>query len=108
MTLRRFLDASAGHLTPETCAWLDRAFDDDALRDPRNHAAGQLAGGRTRYGWFVYAPEDPRAVALPEDLASVLRHARRLGAEYVLFDCDATPLLELPTLHPDYHAPGTP
>ena len=106
MTLRTFLDASSGHLSPDTWAWLDAAFADDGLRDPRNHAAGQLAGGRTRYGWFVYAPEEPFAVGIPDDLAAVLRHARARGAEYVLFDCDAAPLLDLPVLHPDFADPA--
>ena len=106
MTLRAFLDASSGHLSPDTWAWLDAAFADDDLRDPRNDAAGELAGGRTRYGWFVYAPEEPPAVALPDDLAAVLRHARRLGAEYVHFDRDAVPLHDLPVLHPDFTDPA--
>lgn len=106
MTLRAFLDASSGHLSPDTWAWLDANFADEGLRDPRNHAAGQLAGGRTRYGWFVYAPEEPPAVAVPDDLAAVLRHAHRLGAEYVLFDRDAAPLPGLPVGHPDFADPA--
>jgi hypothetical protein len=56
---RQFLDASSGHLSPDTWAWLDARLADDVLRDPQNGVAGQIAGGRTRHGWFVYAPEDP-------------------------------------------------
>lgn len=104
--IRRFLDASSGHLSPETWAWLDAAFADEGLRDPRNGAAGQLAGGRTRYGWFVHAPEGPPAAAIPDDLEAVLRHARREGAEYVHFDCDAPPLPGLPVIHPDFAESG--
>lgn len=104
--IRCFLDASSGHLSPATWAWLDAAFAAEELRDPRHHAAGPLAGGRTRHGWFVWAPEDAPAVAIPDDLAAVLRLARRRGAEYVLFDCDAAPIENLPVLHPDFAAPG--
>ena len=64
-----------------------------------------MPGGRTRYGWFVYAPEDPPISAIPADLARVLRAARKQGAEYVLFDCDSNPNQDLPVLHPDFAEP---
>ncbi len=99
--IRRFLDVSGGHLTPETWAWLDAQCDDDRLRDPRNTMAGQPAGGRTRHGWFVYAPEAP-IDGVPDDLTCVLTEARRRRAEYVLFDCDAVCDKDLPVLHPDF------
>ena len=82
MTLRTFLDASSGHLSPDTWAWLDDQLSDAVLRDPANDAAAQIAGGKTRYGWLVYAPEGI-SEALPDDLAAVLLRARRQGAEYV-------------------------
>ena len=74
MTVRHFLDASSGHLSPETWAWLAEQTVDDVVRDPRNRSAGIL-GGRTRHGWFIYAPEEPDAT-IPADLAALLRHAR--------------------------------
>ncbi len=99
--IRRFLDVSSEHLSPDTWTWLDAQFADDKLRDPHNLIAAQLAGGRIRYGWFVYAPEDS-ATDMPEDLARVLAEARRQRAEYVLLDCDAVPNQDLPVLHPDF------
>ena len=98
--IRHFLDMSSAHLSPETWNWLDARLGDGA-RDPRNDMAAHLAGGSTRHGWFVYAPEDPTD-GLPEDLARVLAEARRQGAEYALFDCDALPNQDLPILHPDF------
>ena len=71
------------------------------LRDPANDAAAQIAGGKTRYGWLVYAPED-LAEGLPEDLTGVLLKARQQGAEYVLFDSDAPAASDLPLRHPDF------
>ena len=97
--IRHFLDVSSGHLSPETWAWLDSALAD--ARDPGNDNAALLAGGRTRYGWFVYAPEDAPE-GFPTDLLAVLNTARAQGAEYVLFDCDAVPDQDLPVLHPDF------
>ena len=99
--IRRFLDCSSGHLSPETWSWLDTNLAEDVLREPANRITASLAGGRTRYGWFVYAPEDPDD-QMPEDLHRVCNHARTLGAEYVLFDCDALPMEDLPVLHPDF------
>jgi len=99
--IRQFLDASSGHLSPDTWAWLDAQLADDELRDPQNGVAGRIAGGRTRHGWFVYAPEDP-IDGRPADLGFVLSEARRRGAEYVLFDCDAIPDQDIPVLHPDF------
>lgn len=101
MTLRTFLDASSGHLSPATWAWLDDQLSDAVLRNPANDAAAQIAGGKTRYGWLVYVPEEA-AEGLPDDLAGVLLRARRQGADYVLFDCDAPPATDLPTRHQDF------
>ena len=99
--VRTFLAASSGHLCRETWAWLDEQLSDALLRDPRNGNAAQIAGGRSRHGWLVYAPEGV-AEGLPEDLTAVLLKARDQGAEYVLFDCDAVPAPDLPIRHPDF------
>lgn len=103
--IRHMLDCSSGHLSADTWSWLDAQLADDSLRDPRNAAAASIAGGRTRYGWLVYAiqqAEEP----IPADLASVCDYARRRGADYILFDCDANPDQDLPILHPDFVATG--
>ncbi len=99
--IRRFMDCSAGHLSPDTWAWLDAHLGEDRVRDPYDRIAGAIAGGRTRHGWFVHAPEEPDP-ALPAELERICRHARRRGAEYVLFDNDAIPDQELPVLHPEF------
>jgi hypothetical protein len=99
--IRRFLDCSSGYLSPETWSWLDTNLAEDVLREPANRITASLAGGRTRYRWFVYAPEDPDD-AMPEDLRQVCCSARKQGAEYVLLDCDALPVEYLPVLHPDF------
>lgn len=97
---RRFLDASSDHLSPETWAWLDAQTTDEALRDPDNRLGTELLGGRTRYGWLVYANDSPTE-PVPADLLAVLRLARARGCAYVLFDSAAPPVPDLPLLHPD-------
>lgn len=99
--IRTFLDLSSGHLSPETQAWLDAQLANNLLRAPENAHAAMIAGGKTRYGWFVYAPEGG-ADGLPEDLAATLRTARAQGAEYALFDCDAPIRPDLPIRDPDF------
>ena len=103
--IRRFLDVSSSHLSPDTCTWLDVQFSDAVLRDPHNITAAQLGGGRTRYGWFVYATDHP-AVDIPDDLARILAEARKHKANYVLFDSEAPPNQDLPVLHPDFPTTG--
>ena len=101
--IRQFLDVSSGHLSVATWAWLDAQLADDMLRDPKNTVAHGIAGGRTRYGWFVYACDEP-CIDLPADLARVCKHARACGADYILFDCDANPNQDMPILHLDFAA----
>lgn len=99
--IRKFLDCSSGHLSPATWVWLDVQLAHEVLRDPTNTTAARIAGGRTRYGWFVYATEDPFD-GLPDDLAVIFAVTRAAGAEYVLLDCDAPSVDRLPILHPDF------
>ncbi len=86
---------SSLHLSPKTRAWLDTELYDTLLRDPENRIAAAIAGGKTRYGWLVYAPEGPTD-GLPDDLTIILHAARDQNAEYVLFDADAQPSPHLP------------
>ena len=99
--IRSFLDASSGHLSLDTWSWLNANLADDVISNPANGTAASIAGGKTRYGWFVYAPEDA-VEGLPEDLVAVQLRARQQGAEYVLFDCDTPPVPGLPILHPNF------
>ncbi len=106
MSVRRFLDLSSGHLSPETWSWLDDQTADNRVRDLRNRYA-EILGGRTRHGWLVYASEDPIA-PIPADLAAVMQLARQRDCEYLLLDCDALPMEDLPVLHPDFPGAAIP
>ena len=99
--IRAFLDVCSGHLSPETWAWLDVQTTDDMVRDPDNRLATEILGGRTRYGWFVYAHEQPTE-PVPADLVAVMQLARGLRCDYVRFDCDAPLTPNLQVLHPSF------
>lgn len=100
MSVRCFLEVSSGHLSAETWSWLDEQTADDLVRDPR-HRHGDILGGRTRHGWFVYAHEDPTA-PVPADLLAVMRLTRQRECDYALLDCDVLPMEDLPVLHPGF------
>ena len=100
-SMRPFMEASSGHLSADTWTWLDAQLADRLLRHPTAEYAAQIAGGKTRYGWFIYAPEHTPD-GFPTDLLRVLALARQKAAEYVLFDCDAPSDEALPVLHPDF------
>ena len=82
--LRVFYDCSTAHLCPATRDFLEA----ESARQVELIAA-------TPYGWFLWAEENP-VKQIPSDLAAVIRRARALGAEYVLFDCDAPLSSEFP------------
>lgn len=93
--LRAFLDLSTGHLTHRTRRWLDGL--DWVNEGP--------FGASTSYGWFIYAHDDdvcqpsaPHAPPgrFPADLWACMCRANELGADYLLFDCDAMEVEGLP------------
>lgn len=75
--LRLFLDCSTAHISPQTRTWLETRA-----------SRGEELIGATPYGWFLWVDEGVRT-DLPADLTTVMDHARKLGAEYILFDRDA-------------------
>jgi hypothetical protein len=82
--LRLFFDCSTAHLKPSTHDRLERLAED-----------GEALIASTPYGWFVWIEEDPQP-NLPEELGLIMDHARSLGAEYILFDRDASENPDLP------------
>lgn len=105
--MQNVLTLSGAHLCPDTWNWLDTHLQEENLHRPKNTIAALLKGGATRYGWFVFCPsQEDVEDHLPGDLQDVMVHARKRGAEYLLFDLDSIPLDDLPILHPDF-APTT-
>ena len=103
--MQTVLTLSGAHLCPDTWTWLDTHLQEDNLHRATNRIAALLKGGATRYGWFVFCPiEDEEENHLPGDLQDVMAHARKRGAEYLLFDLDSIPLDDLPILHPSFAA----
>jgi len=95
MSACKVLTIFGSHLSPETWRRLAEHEDEqttDMMREPRNAAraliAAQALGALTPYGWLVYASETPISL-VPDDLATIMRHAHRQGCQYVLVDFEA-------------------
>lgn len=108
-TLLCVLDLSVSHLTSAARAVLDAAGADalhrmqegralpagvslSAPAAARNSPAHVLVVTPMVYGWFCYCPDETNALeeaGVPEELIRIFQHARRNGANYVLFDADA-------------------
>jgi hypothetical protein len=92
MPIEKLLVLSTTHLSPKTCnEWL--------------HSCPWAAFEKGDYGWFVYVAEDTEGVDVPLDLRSALHVARREGCEWVMFDCDASTIDELPTFEWEEESP---
>lgn len=101
MTVRRFLDLSTAHLCPGTREWLDKQGLLTARSRTFHDPDVVVLLGSTPYGWFVYADEastdEEPGPRVPADLWTCMAKARAEGCEYILFDADARPLVDLPT-----------
>ena len=109
MDIRRFGEASALHLEPETYAKLLHLVATGPGRpggahyDPENPWHALIVEPHT-YGCWVHTGivDNGAHEQLPPSLIGVLREARASDADYVLFDADLQPLLDLPVFdHPD-------
>lgn len=93
--VRKFLDMSTGHLTPEDKAWLDETTWNTEGGLTYNHC------DKTGYGWFMYAYDD-RPDRMSDNLWSLCEKARDMECSYILFDADAEELED----HPFYDDQG--
>lgn len=75
--LRIFLDLSTAHLNKEDRDYLSTS-----------NAEFQWVA-KTPYGSFVYADEENGSGDIPDNLFAIMKKAREMQAEYILFNCDA-------------------
>jgi len=84
MTVRTFLDISTAHVKPSTMALINMGA----------MSMNTLIGD---HGAMLHVPSDNTLVPnYPEDLLTVLDHARKLNCDYVLLDGDADLVETLP------------
>ena len=76
--LRLLFDCSTAHLRQSTRNRLEQMAEDD-----------EVFIASTPYGWFIWAEEEP-SPELPDEFGVIMNHARSLGAEYIVFDRDAS------------------
>jgi hypothetical protein len=90
-SIRKFLDVSTKHISPETRDVLESGegtgnviFDDH--------------GAKGEYGWWIYAPEDPEDLqGFPDDLRAICELARQHGCSWICLDRDADEIAGLKT-----------
>lgn len=88
LEIRPFLVLSTGHVSEETAKMLDST---PAAQWP------VLGGPFGDYGWFMRASDEDTSGDIPVELMNVFNFARANGFNYVLFDCDASTVDQLPT-----------
>ena len=79
------LAISTGHVSQETAEHLD------------SKTVEVLSYPLGKDGWMIYAEELPGTGPIPADLEKVLAFAKSLGCVWLLLDCDAPAIDELPT-----------
>lgn len=85
LEIRNFLTISIGHVTEVTAKMLDST---PVIQWPT------LGGPVGSYGWFFYAQDEQGDC--PDDLMAIFTFARANNCTYVLLDCDADQIEELP------------
>jgi hypothetical protein len=82
--IRKTMCLSTGH-TPEGLA--AKLLETDAV----------AGGNYGDYGWFMYAHDEDINGDIGPELMRVFEYARSHGCGFVVFDCDADTIDELPT-----------
>ena len=92
MEIGRYLVLGTVHVSMTTAELLDGW----AAVEPASRPLGVAS---THYGWFVPTRqvEGPDVLAIPDELLAATALGRGLGCDYLLFDCDACAIDELPT-----------
>lgn len=95
-TIRKMLDLSTAHLPPK---FFDEGEGGEELR--RLLVAAYL----TSNGMMLWVPQNPGDAAevtnVPPEALKLWIYARSLGCDWVLLDCDADELSELPVYEHD-------
>lgn len=82
--IQQMLVLSTAHVTEETATMLDRA------------EANFVRYGKAEYGWFIPILDDPQP-DMPADLQACVAYAKTHGCTWIMFDCDALTVDDLPT-----------
>ncbi len=82
------LGMSTANISGETRDYLDRCVD-----GPEGPTTFRKEDDTGHYGWWVCCFEEPEDI--PEDLRECIRFAMRNGADWIMFDADATIYREL-------------
>lgn len=89
--IRKFLDISTAHLSPEARKLLEADGGDVNLSlDPHGGPSGL-------YGWWLWAGSDRNDMeGVPADLIAIMDYAVAHDCDWICFDCDAEEIDGLP------------
>ncbi|GGG18510.1 DUF5983 family protein [Paenibacillus abyssi] len=90
-TIVKTLVLSTGHISKETKEWIDKSDEEPVPLTIYE---------KSIYGWMILVPQDDRDAELlkdvPESLQAVIEYAVRHDCSWVMLDCDANCIPELP------------
>jgi hypothetical protein len=90
------LALSTAHVTAEVGTKLDELFD-EGVRDV-DHWSYWIVGARWGdYGWWIWTGQEDGFNDLPKCLQDCINFARHEHCRYIQFDCDVSPIDQLPT-----------
>lgn len=92
MNIEPFLTLSTGHLRLSTRTTLEKLAQNIAI----NPVGTYEWVASTPYGYFLYVDEAPENTSFPADLIECMKFARANDIAYLMFDCDARFMKELP------------
>lgn len=95
------LGMSTAHISPKTQEFLDQCVD-----GPVGSATFRKEDACGNYGWWVACFEEPDE-DIPDDLRECILFAQEHGADWIMFDGDATSYDDLPKYNDEDIIPGT-
>lgn len=80
--IKKILEVSTAHITRKTDMWLAEGPD------------GVVAYPKEDYGWVIMVA--PCEADIPDDLRQLIDYARACGCDWIMLDCDAPEIKDLP------------
>jgi len=89
--IQKILVISTAHIKEETSDWLKEEIEDGQT--------GLVAYEKSDYGYLILIQDDIAengVSGVPEDLLRLYRFAHSVGVEWIMLDCDAPEICEVP------------
>ncbi|PAF27305.1 hypothetical protein CHH61_04035 [Shouchella clausii] len=88
--IQSMLVLSTEHLPEKDRRWLD-----DQAQHNTDHQL--VVYPKAEYGWLILVTEDSTKETIPKSIANLLQFTHSLACSWLMLDCDANTIDELPT-----------